>query len=116
MTSLQSQNYPSESFLIIRANNFNHEKIFRPTQKLNRRVVIKSEPRHHLKSSSLKQAVVGQPKTKADADVGVGGVPGWSVVLISLAVALNVGVLVWLVTRSKRKPYKDHQQIATHES
>ena len=42
---------------------------------------------------------VQAPVCASDSNDLVSGVPGWAVVLISLAVALNVGVLVFLVTR-----------------
>ena len=41
-----------------------------------------------------------------------GLVPGWAVLLISLAVALNVGLVVWLVMRRSRGT---HSKLPTEE-
>ena len=44
-----------------------------------------------------------------------GLVPGWAVVLISLAVALNVGLAVWLVMRRRSDKYREHNILPTEE-
>ena len=44
-----------------------------------------------------------------------GLVPGWAVVLISLAVALNVGLAVWLVMRRRSQKYQQHAVLPTEE-
>ena len=43
----------------------------------------------------------------------LGLVPGWAVVLISLAVGLNVGLVVWLVM--KRGSRGEHMKLPTEE-
>ena len=52
------------------------------------------------------------PECSSSGDL-VSGVPGWAVVLISLAVALNVGVLVFLVSRRRGRP--EHIKVSTEE-
>ena len=54
-----------------------------------------------------------QPPVCSDTSDLVSGVPGWAVVLISLAVALNVGVLVFLVSRRRGRP--EHLKVSTEE-
>ena len=44
-----------------------------------------------------------------------GLVPGWAVLLISLAVALNVGLAVWLVSRRRSGKYQQHTELPTEE-
>ena len=44
-----------------------------------------------------------------------GLVPGWAVVLISLAVALNVGLAVWAVMRRREESYHQHSKLPTEE-
>ena len=44
-----------------------------------------------------------------------GLVPGWAVVLISLAVGLNVGLAVWLVRRRREEKYRGHTELPTVE-
>ena len=78
---------------------------------------------------------VQAPVCASDSSDLVSGVPGWAVVLISLAVALNVGVLVFLVTRyslplirqylkylflidhnfSRRRGRPEHLKVSTEE-
>ena len=74
---------------------------------LSRSAPAHSQPRH---SHQIPEVPVVSCGDTGDL---VSGVPGWAVVLISLAVALNVGVLVFLVTR--RRGRGEHLKVATEE-
>ena len=82
---------------------------------LNRRLVLVSGHTRSGHAHSQPQQPQQTPEAPAPvcSDTGdlVSGVPGWAVVLISLAVALNVGVLVFLVSR--RRP--EHLKVSTEE-
>ena len=81
---------------------------------LNRRLVLVSG---HTRSGHAHSQPQQTPEALAPvcSDTGdlVSGVPGWAVVLISLAVALNVGVLVFLVSRRRGRP--EHLKVSTEE-
>ena len=73
---------------------------------LTRSAPAHSQPRHSHQTPKA-------PVVSDDTGDLVAGVPGWAVVLISLAVALNVGVLVFLVTR--RRGRGEHHKVSTEE-
>ena len=83
---------------------------------LNRRLVLingfktPQTPVSHV-NPSVKMELSG-----VGGDHGTGVVPGWAVILICLAVGLNVGVLVFLVSRTKRRKYSEHLKVPTHET
>ena len=84
---------------------------------LNRRLVLVSGHTRSGNAHSQPQQPQQTPEAPAPvcSDTGdlVSGVPGWAVVLISLAVALNVGVLVFLVSRRRGRP--EHLKVSTEE-
>ena len=94
---------------------------FRPTMPVNRRQTLLNTA-----GSQKQKTFIPSPSAKridssiSDREGGErrtsGLVPGWAVVLISLAVAFNVAVLVWLVSRRQRQSrYPDHIKVPTEE-
>ena len=79
---------------------------------LNRRQVLVSGLSRSGHAHSQPQQTPEAPVCSDSSDL-VSGVPGWAVVLISLAVALNVGVLVFLVSRRRGRP--EHLKVSTEE-
>ena len=79
---------------------------------LNRRQVLVSGLSRSGHAHSQPQQTPEVPVCSDSSDL-VSGVPGWAVVLISLAVALNVGVLVFLVSRRRGRP--EHLKVSTEE-
>jgi len=85
---------------------------YRPVMPLNRRQVLVSGLSRSGHAHSQPQQTPEDPVCSDSSDL-VSGVPGWAVVLISLAVALNVGVLVFLVSRRRGRP--EHLKVSTEE-
>ena len=81
---------------------------------LNRRQVLVSGLARSPHSHSRPHHEPGTQQQEQVCPPGVSGVPGWAVVLISLAVALNVGVLVFLLSR--RRGRTEHLKVPTQEN
>ena len=95
-------------------DSFHMGNNYRPVRPLNGRRV-------ELSGAELRQeekVEVPAVKMMKDNQSGVwqtGLVPGWAVVLISLAVALNVGLAVWAVMRRREESYHQHSKLPTEE-
>ena len=92
---------------------------FRPVMPLNRRLVLinrfkqQTQPPVSHMNPSVKMS---DDNVSHDGSHGTGVVPGWAVILICLGVGLNVGVVVFLISRSKRRKYSDHLKVPSHET
>ena len=98
---------------LLTAQGFTMGNNFRPVMPLNGRQIQLSG------ASVEEQQARGAPEDRLDTGRTMvwqaGLVPGWAVVLISLAVALNVGLVVWLLVRRSTTRYDQHSKLPTEE-
>ena len=91
---------------------------YRPVRPLNgRKVQLSGAEVTKKKKKEEGEVVVLGPRMVQESQVAweAGLVPGWAVVLISLAVGLNVGLAVWLVRRRRDQKYRGHSELPTVE-
>lgn len=91
---------------------------YRPVMPLNGRKIQfsgREEEKEVVLGSRMVGGRQGQVRPGGGEVVEAGLVPGWAVVLISLAVALNVGLAVWLVSRRRPGKYQDHSELPTRD-
>ena len=87
---------------------------YRPVTPLNGRRITVSSGAQEAQEAQERGQERGLQEGGRDSVVvwQAGLVPGWAVLLISLAVALNVGLVVWLVMRRSRGT---HSKLPTEE-
>ena len=91
---------------------------YRPVRPLNgRKIQLSGAELTKKKEKEEGEVVVLGPRMVQESQVAweAGLVPGWAVVLISLAVGLNVGLAVWLVRRRRDQKYRGHSELPTVE-
>jgi len=109
------------------SDGFSMGNNFRPVMPLNRRLVLINEPsknRGGVTHEVVRQDPILGLKMLSSGEIGeterynetVGMVPGWAVVLISFAVAFNVGVAAFLVMRRQNRRFPDHIKVPTHDT
>ena len=96
---------------------YNMGNNYRPVTPLNgRRITVSSgaQEAQEAQEAQVRGQERGLQEGGRDSVVvwQAGLVPGWAVLLISLAVALNVGLVVWLVMRRSRGT---HSKLPTEE-
>jgi len=123
-----SENQLKQLRLLEDSDGFNMGNNFRPVMPLNRRLVLINEPSRGGKYSVTNEVTKQDPiiglkmlpsgengETEKNTNMA-GMVPGWAVVLISLAVAFNVGVAALLLFRRQNQRYPDHIKVPTHDT